>query len=104
MARDDLGQVAGDVDLVGHVQPGRRLPTLGEEVPEAGRRDEVQGPRRLVAESQEALLLETAFLGDSNALRALPDLARDVEDPGERLAEAVRTGAAWTLDREARLR
>jgi AcrR family transcriptional regulator len=54
--------------------------------------------------SQEALLLETTFLGDSEALRELPDLARTIDDPGERMAEAVRTGAEWTLGREARLR
>lgn len=54
--------------------------------------------------SQEALLLETTFLGDSDALRALPELAHTVEDPAERMAEAVRTGAQWTLAREARLR
>src|SRR4051795_10040064 len=54
--------------------------------------------------SQEALLLETTFLGDSDAMRAIPELAATVEDPGERLAEAVRTGAEWTLGREARLR
>ena len=54
--------------------------------------------------SQEALLLETTFLGDSDALRALPELARTIEDPAERMAEAVRAGAEWTLAREARLR
>src|SRR4051795_5000860 len=54
--------------------------------------------------SQEALLLETTFLGDSETMRAIPQLAAAVEDPGERLAEAVRTGAEWTLGREARLR
>jgi AcrR family transcriptional regulator len=54
--------------------------------------------------SQEALLLETSFLGDSEPLRALPELARTVEDPGERVSQAVRTGAEWTLEREARLR
>jgi AcrR family transcriptional regulator len=54
--------------------------------------------------SQEALLLETTFLGDSDAMRAIPALAETVEDPAERLAQAVRTGAEWTLDREARLR
>jgi AcrR family transcriptional regulator len=54
--------------------------------------------------SQESLLLETTFLGDSDALRAIPDLAHTIEDPGERLAEAVRTGAEWALGREARLR
>src|SRR3954466_10423220 len=53
---------------------------------------------------QEALLLETSFLGDSEVLRALPELARTIEDPAERVAEAVRMGAEWTLAREARLR
>ena len=37
-------------------------------------------------------------------MRALPELAGTIEDPPERLAEAVRTGAQWTLGREARLR
>jgi len=54
--------------------------------------------------SQEALLLETTFLGDSETMRAIPQLAAAVEGPGERIAEAVRTGAEWTLGREARLR
>jgi AcrR family transcriptional regulator len=54
--------------------------------------------------SQEALLLETSFLGDSEPLRALPELARTIQDPGERVAAAVRSGAEWTLGREARLR
>src|SRR4051812_23279864 len=54
--------------------------------------------------TQEALLLETTFLGDSEALRALPELARRAGDPVEGVAEAVRLGAEWTLEREARLR
>jgi AcrR family transcriptional regulator len=54
--------------------------------------------------TQEALLVETTFLGDSAAIRAIPALAGTVDDPGERLAQAVRTGAEWTLEREARLR
>jgi AcrR family transcriptional regulator len=54
--------------------------------------------------SQEALLLESTFLGDNDAMRAIPELAESVEDPVERLAEAVRGGAEWTLGREARLR
>jgi AcrR family transcriptional regulator len=54
--------------------------------------------------TQEALLIETTFLGDSDALRAIPELAAAIADPGDRLAEAVRTGAEWTLEREARLR
>jgi AcrR family transcriptional regulator len=54
--------------------------------------------------TQEALLLETTFLGDSDTLRAIPRLAATIADPGDRVAEAVRTGAEWTLEREARLR
>jgi AcrR family transcriptional regulator len=54
--------------------------------------------------TQEALLVETTFLGDSEALRDLPELARTVPDSGERMARAVRTGAEWTLERETRLR
>lgn len=54
--------------------------------------------------TQEALLLETTFLGDSDALRSLPELTRESEEPAEGVAEAVRRGAEWTLEREARLR
>lgn len=54
--------------------------------------------------TQEALLLDASFLGDSEPLRSLPDLAKEISDPRERLAEAVRRGAAWTLERETRLR
>jgi AcrR family transcriptional regulator len=54
--------------------------------------------------SQETLLLETTFLGDSGALRDLPQLVHTIDDPAERMAEAVRTGAEWTLARETRLR
>jgi AcrR family transcriptional regulator len=54
--------------------------------------------------TQEALLLETAFLGDSEPMRALPELAGEIDDVADRVAEAVRRGAAWTLGREARLR
>jgi AcrR family transcriptional regulator len=54
--------------------------------------------------TQEALLVETTFLGDNEALRDLPALARTVPDSGERMARAVRTGAEWTLERETRLR
>src|SRR6059058_864682 len=50
--------------------------------------------------TQEALLLETTFLGDSEPLRSLPELARQVGDPAERMAEAVRRSARWTLGRE----
>jgi AcrR family transcriptional regulator len=54
--------------------------------------------------TQEALLLETSFLGDSEAMRSIPRLAETVADPAERVAQAVRTGAEWTLGREAKLR
>jgi AcrR family transcriptional regulator len=54
--------------------------------------------------TQEALLLETTFLGDQEAMRALPELADKIDDPAERVAQAVKTGAEWTLGREARLR
>jgi hypothetical protein len=45
-----------------------------------------------------------AAVGDSDALRDIPALAETVADPGERMAQAVKTGAEWTLEREARLR
>ena len=54
--------------------------------------------------TQEALLLQTTFLGDGEPLRALPELARTTGDPAEAMAEAVRSGAEWALGREARLR
>ena len=54
--------------------------------------------------TQEALLLETTFLGDSGPIRSLPDLIDEIPDPSLRVAEAVRRTAAWTLGREARLR
>jgi AcrR family transcriptional regulator len=54
--------------------------------------------------TQEALLLETTFLGDSETLRSLPELTRESDEPAGGVAEAVRRGAEWTLEREARLR
>ena len=48
--------------------------------------------------------METTFLGDSETLRSLPELTREGDDPAEGVAEAVRRGAEWTLEREARLR
>src|ERR687883_677789 len=35
--------------------------------------------------TQEALLLETTFLGDSRAMREIPELAGTIADPAERL-------------------
>src|ERR1700759_4242539 len=54
--------------------------------------------------TQEALLLETPFLGDSNPMRTLVDDVAGIADPADRIAEAVRRGAAWTLGREPQLR
>ncbi len=54
--------------------------------------------------TQEALLLETTFLGDSGPIRSLSELVNEIQDPSQRIAEAVRRAAAWTLGREARLR
>jgi AcrR family transcriptional regulator len=54
--------------------------------------------------TQEALLLETSYLGDSGPLRSLGELAGEIEDPAERIGEAVRRGAEWTLGREPQLR
>jgi AcrR family transcriptional regulator len=78
-----------------------RVPTVAEV---AERADVARATAYRYFPTQEALLLETTFLGDSEPLRALPDLAGQIEDPAERVAEAVRRGAAWTLGREARLR
>ena len=54
--------------------------------------------------TQEALLLETTFLGDSGPIKSLSELVNEIQDPAQRIAEAVRRAAAWTLGREARLR
>jgi len=78
-----------------------RVPTVAEV---AERADVARATAYRYFPTQEALLLETTFLGDSEPLRALPELADQFEDPAERVAEAVRRGADWTLGREARLR
>jgi AcrR family transcriptional regulator len=78
-----------------------RVPT----VPEVAQRADVsRATAYRYFPTQEALLLETTFLGDQAAMRALPELAGTIEDPAERVAQAVRSGAEWTLGREARLR
>ena len=78
-----------------------RVPT----VPEVAERAEVsRATAYRYFPTQEALLLETTFFGDQDALRALPQLAGAIDDPAQRVAEAVRAGAHWTLEREARLR
>ena len=78
-----------------------RVPTVAEV---AERADVGRATAYRYFPTQEALLLETTFLGDSEPMRALPELADQIEDPAERVAEAVRRGAEWTLGREARLR
>src|SRR3954451_2910392 len=54
--------------------------------------------------TQEALLLETSYLGDSEPLRSLVGLVDEIEDPAERIGEAVRRGAGGTVGRGAPLR
>ena len=54
--------------------------------------------------TQEALLLETSYLGDSSPLRSIGELAGQIEEPAARIGEAVRRGAEWTLGREPQLR
>src|SRR5689334_1071150 len=78
-----------------------RVPTVAEV---AERADVSRATAYRYFPTQEALLLETTFLGDQQALQALPELAGTIEDPAERMAEAVKSGAEWTLEREARLR
>lgn len=78
-----------------------RVPTVAEV---AERADVARATAYRYFPTQESLLLETTFLGDSGPLRALPDLVREFADPAERLSEAVRRSAVWTLEREARLR
>jgi AcrR family transcriptional regulator len=78
-----------------------RVPTVAEV---AQRADVGRATAYRYFPTQEALLLETTFLGDSEPLRGLPELAETIEDPAERVAQAVKTGAEWTLGREAKLR
>jgi AcrR family transcriptional regulator len=78
-----------------------RVPTVADV---AERADVARATAYRYFPTQEALLLETSFLGDSEPLRALLRLADEISDPASRVAEAVRRGSAWTLGREARLR
>jgi AcrR family transcriptional regulator len=78
-----------------------RVPTVAEV---AERADVARATAYRYFPTQEALLLEISVLGDSEPLRSLPALVDEIPDPAERLAEAVRRGAAWTLGREGRLR
>jgi AcrR family transcriptional regulator len=78
-----------------------RVPTVADV---AERADVARATAYRYFPTQEALLLETAFLGDSAPIRSLPELVDEIPDPSQRVAQAVRRGAAWTLGREARLR
>jgi AcrR family transcriptional regulator len=78
-----------------------RVPTVAEV---AERADVARATAYRYFPTQETLLLEASYLGDSEPLRSLSVLVDEVADPRERLAEAVRRGAVWTLGREARLR
>ncbi len=78
-----------------------RVPTVADV---AERADVARATAYRYFPTQEALLLETTFLGDSGPLRSITDLVEEVPDPAERIAEAVRRGAVWTVGREARLR
>ena len=78
-----------------------RVPTVGEV---AVRADVARATAYRYFPTQEALLLDASYLGDSEPLRSIPALVDEIAEPRERLAEAVRRGAEWTLGREARLR
>jgi AcrR family transcriptional regulator len=78
-----------------------RVPTVADV---AERADVARATAYRYFPTQEALLLESSFLGDSGPIRSLSSLIDEIPDPAERLAEAVRRGATWTLGREARLR
>jgi AcrR family transcriptional regulator len=78
-----------------------RVPTVADV---AERADVARATAYRYFPTQEALLLETSYLGDSEPLRSISGLADEIDDPAARVAEAVRRGAAWTLGREAKLR
>jgi AcrR family transcriptional regulator len=78
-----------------------RVPSVAEV---AERADVARATAYRYFPTQEALLLDSSFLGDSDPMRAIPELADEIADPAERVGEAVRRGAEWTLGREARLR
>src|SRR4051812_46449790 len=78
-----------------------RVPTVAEV---AERADVARATAYRYFPTQEALLLESSYLGDSEPLRSLALLNDEIPDPRERIAEAVRRGAEWTLGRETKLR
>lgn len=78
-----------------------RVPTVADV---AERADVARATAYRYFPTQEALLLETSFLGDGGPIGSIDDLIGEISDPAERVAEAVRRGAVWTIEREARLR
>jgi AcrR family transcriptional regulator len=78
-----------------------RVPTVAEV---AERADVARATAYRYFPTQEALLLDSSYLGDSEPLRSISGLAEEIADPRERIAEAVRRGAEWTLGREPKLR
>src|SRR5262249_6278006 len=78
-----------------------RVPTVAEV---AERADISRATAYRYFPTQEALLLEATFLGDTEPLRSLPELTEQIPDHAERAAELVRRSAEWTLGRESRLR
>ena len=78
-----------------------RVPTVADV---AERADVARATAYRYFPTQEALLLETTFLGDSGPIRSLPELVNEIPDAPGRLAEAVRRAAEWTLGSEGRLR
>ncbi len=78
-----------------------RVPTVAEV---AERADVARATAYRYFPNQESLLLESTFFGDSEVMRSIPELADEIADPADRVAEAVRRGAEWTLGREAQLR
>ena len=78
-----------------------RVPTVAEV---AERADVARATAYRYFPTQEALLLGASFLGETAPLGSIDELVSEFSDPAERVAEAVRRGAVWTIEREARLR
>ena len=78
-----------------------RVPTVAEV---AERADVARATAYRYFPTQEALLLGASFLGEGAPVGSLGEFVDEFSDPAERVAEAVRRGAVWTLEREARLR
>ncbi len=78
-----------------------QVPTVAEV---AERADVARATAYRYFPTQEALLLGASFLGESAPLGSIDELVSEFSDPAERVAKAVRRGAVWTIEREARLR